>query len=185
MKPNTMLDLLEAFKRLNYEWPAFHLVGVRSSADLPNEFDDLFYLIDGTNIYHFTGTTNPGRAWLKKPGRIEGTAVLKPGQYINCWQLGLHRGMYKAWVQVKPVTVYRDNNLDDKSDETFVQQKGLLGINIHRSSENWISKFVDKWSAGCQVLNNPPEYRQFIKASENSGQHFFTYTLLKESQLTK
>lgn len=183
MKPNTMLDLLEAFKKLHYEWPKFHLIGVRTSLDLPNQFDDLFYLVDGTNIYHMTGTTNPGRAWLKKPGRVEGTAVLKSGQYINTWQLGLHRGMYKAWVQVKPVTVFRDNNLDEKSDETFIQQKGLFGINIHRAAEGWVSKFVDKWSAGCQVLNNPSEYRSFIKASEASGQHLFTYTLLKESDL--
>ncbi len=175
-----MLDLLEEFKRLGYAWPRFHLIGMRSKADVPNEFDDTFYLIDGVNLFVYTGTTNPGLAWLKRPGQKAGAAVLKPGQYLDSWMLGLHRGRYKAWTQVKPVTVYRDNNLDGKSDTTGVQQKGLFGINIHRASENWISKVIDKWSAGCQVLNQPDQYKQFIELSIQSQQKFFTYTLLTE-----
>lgn len=173
-------QLKEQFDKLGYQWPKFHLIGIRSKKDLPNQFDDKFYLISGDNCYVYTGTTNPGTYWLKNPMQKIGAAVLAVGQHFECWKLGLHRGVYKAWVQAKPVTVYRDNDKDDKSENNGVSEKGLFGINVHRASEKWISKLIDRWSAGCQVLNNPAHYSQFIKLSEQSGQKLFTVTILSE-----
>lgn len=176
----TIQQLKAIFQTKGYVWPSFHLIGIRSKADKPNEFDDKFYLIDHNEILEYTGTTNPGTHWLQNIMNPLGAAVLKQGQYFNTWELGLHRGMYKAWVQVKPVTVYRDKNKDGKSDEIGEVYSGIFGINIHRANENAVSKFVDKWSAGCQVMNNPDHYRGFITRSDASGQKYFTYTLLKE-----
>jgi hypothetical protein len=92
----------------------------------------------------------------------------------------MHQGKYKAFCQVKPVEVFRDKNLDDKAEETATIDKGLFGINIHRANEKFTSKLIDKWSAGCQVLNNPTDFAKILFAAESSKQKFFTYTLLKE-----
>lgn len=80
------------------------------------------------------------------------------------------------------------------------EDAGLFGINIHRANENHRSINVDKWSAGCQVLQNRPNehiHRQKVfegdwdyfmylvtKFVENFGQHI-SYTLINEVNLTK
>lgn len=172
--------LKEEFERLGYSWPDFHLIGIRTTDEKPNEFDDVFYLVANDELHTYTGTTNPGRHWLKNPISEKGAAVLKPGQWANCWELGRHKGLYKAWVQVRPVTVYRDNDRDEFSENLGIEETGLFGINIHRANESKKSTFIDKWSAGCQVLNDPQQYAEFIRLSELSGLRYFTYTLLNE-----
>lgn len=180
MKIYTKDQLKAKFTQLNYKWLPYHLIGIRSKEDKINEFDDNLYLVTKDNFYQFTGTTNPGTYWHQTLINGRGVAVLKPGQYIDCWILGKHRGVYPAWTQAKPVTVCRDTDKDNKSECNGVEQKGLFGINIHRASETIISKWVDKWSAGCQVFNNPNQFKAFIDESTKSGQKYFTYTLLDE-----
>lgn len=180
MKRYTIDELKAEFARLGYTWPNFHIVGVRSKANLPNQFDDLIGFVRNNKITWFSGTTNPGTYWLKNLLNPKGTALLKPAQYLDTWKFGLHQGKYKAFVQAKPVTVYRDKNLDNISEETTVTETGYFGINIHRANETYISKLIDKWSAGCQVLNNPADFKTLISAAEESKQTVFTYSLLKE-----
>ena len=173
-------ELKNQFDILGYQFPSFHVVGIRSNANKPNEFDDLIGLVNNSNLSWFTGTTDPGTHWLKNLMNPKGTALLKPGQYIDSWKLGLHRNQYKALVQCKPITVFRDKDRDAIAEETAVTDTGIFGINIHRANPNFISKFVDKWSAGCQVINNPTNFKTLIDACEASGLNRFTYTLLKE-----
>lgn len=176
----TTEELKSEFKRLNYQWLPFHFIGIRSKANEKNRFDDTFILVNGDILHHFTCTTDPGVHWLKNLLNPKGTAVLKPNQYLNTWALGMHQNKYKAFCQVRAVEVYRDKNLDDKAEETATIDKGLFGINIHRASETMVSQLVDKWSAGCQVLNNPSEFKFVLSEAERSLQKEFTYTLLKE-----
>jgi hypothetical protein len=110
----------------------------------------------------------------------KGAALLKPDQYIDTWKIGLHQGKYKAFCQAKPVTVFRDGNKNGISEETNNLDTGLFGINIHRANEKAISKIIDKWSAGCQVLNNPADFNNLLQVAESKKLPFFTYTLLKE-----
>ena len=173
-------QLKDQFTKSGYIWPSFHIIGIRSKADLPNVFDDFIYLIAGDQIFEYPATTNPGTYWLQNMMNSKGTAVLKPGQYINTWELGLHKGIYEALVQLKPVSVYRDTNKDLKSDETGQIDYGIFGINIHRSNETAISRLIDKWSAGCQVFASGPMFRDFIAKCKASKLKTFTYTLLKE-----
>ena len=56
----------------------------------------------------------------------------------------------------------------------------MFGINIHRANPSAISSIIDKWSAGCQVLNNPTEFASMLKACKDSKLTGFTYTLLRE-----
>ena len=180
MKNYSYAELEAEFARLGYKWSQFHLIGVRSKANEKNKFDDSLYLVNGPIMFRYTCTTNPGTYWLKNLLNPKGTAVLKPGQYIDSWKLGLHQGKYEALVQAKPITVYRDADKDDLAEEQGKEDTGMFGINIHHANASAISSFIDKWSAGCQVLNNPTEFASMLKACKDSKLTGFTYTLLRE-----
>lgn len=178
--PYTIKELQARFRELGYSWFPFHLIGIRSRQYIENTFCDVFILYNSGQVFRFSGTTRPGTYYLLHLLNPKGAAVLKPGQYIDTWALGLHRQDYLAWVQTKPVIVYRDNNLNKIPEEIGVQDRGYFGINIHRTSSFTLSKLVDKWSAGCQVFANPEDFQQLIELSKVSGQKLFTYTLLDE-----
>ena len=180
MKKYSYTELEAKFAELGYQWPTFHIVGVRSAANEKNKFDDMIYLFNGPLMQVFSCTTNPGTHWLKNLMNPKGCAVLKPGQYVDSWKLGMHQGKYKALTQAKPITVYRDNNKNDLAEELGKEDTGLFGINIHHANSSAVSSIIDKWSAGCQVLNDPKQFATLLAACENSGKSAFTYTLLRE-----
>lgn len=180
MKNYKIDDLKFQFAKLNYKWLPFHIVGIRSDDNSPDKFDDLIGLVEKDNLVWFSGTTNPGTHWLKNLLNPKGAALLKPNQYLNTYKLDLHQGKYTALCQRKPVTVYRDANKNGIAEESSVTDTGLFGINIHRANPNAVSSIIDKWSAGCQVLNDPIDFNFLIKRCKESGLKEFTYTLLKE-----
>jgi len=180
MKKYSYTELEAKFAELGYQWPTLHVVGVRSKANEKNKFDDTFYLVNGPMMHVFSGTTNPGTHWLKNLMNPKGCAVLKPGQYVDSWKLGLHQGKYEALVQAKPITVYRDNNKNDLAEENGKEDTGMFGINIHHANASAVSSIIDKWSAGCQVLNGPKDFYTLISACKASSKKAFTYTLLRE-----
>ena len=179
MKKYTIEELKAEFEKQGYKWFDFHFVGIRSKANVPNEFDDLFGLVQGNKLEWFPCTTNPGTYWLMNLLNPKGTALLKAAQYVDTWQIGNHKG-YTAFTQAKQVTVYRDKNLNNLAEETAVTDTGYFGIDIHRASPTAVSKFIDKWSAGCQVLNNPADFNKVLAIAQETKQKLFTYTLLKE-----
>lgn len=171
-----------------------NIIGIRkdNNKKITNRFDDILVVIyrnkEGWQKEYFNITTEPGDYYMRKNlGNPKGTAILVPGQYRGCWKLGLHNGKYKALVQQKPVKVYRDGNKDDVYDlnpETI--NKGLFGINIHRSDRGFTRSTVDMYSAGCQVFNNPKDFDRFIEICQKQSSNFgnsFTYTLLDEADL--
>ena len=180
MKALTIEELKAQFTELGYKWPTIHVVGIRSKANEPNKFDDLIGLVQGDQVNWYTGTTNPGTFWLNHPMNSLGTAVLKAGQYVDTYVIGLHQGKYTALKQAKKVTVFRDADKDSVAEEQGKEDTGLFGINIHRANESTESKNIDKWSAGCQVLNNGLQFKELIQACIKSGKKSFTYTLLHE-----
>ena len=92
MKKYTIDELKAKFAELGYTWYPFMLVGIRSNANIPNEFDDLVGVVDGQNINWYTATTNPGTHWLKNLLNPKGAALLKPGQWVDSWKIGMHQG---------------------------------------------------------------------------------------------
>ncbi len=181
MKRYSLEELKSEFIRLGYGWEDYHFIGIRSKANLPNVFDDLFILINGNKIEYFSCTTNPGTHWLKNLINKSGAALLKPKQYTDTWKIGLHQGKYEAFVQAKPVTVFRDADMDDIAEETATTETGFFGINIHRTNDKGVvSQLIDKWSAGCQVINNPADFKIVLESAKESKKTSFTYTLLKE-----
>jgi len=161
-----------------------NIVGVRKKWGTVNKFDDLMmYFSLGEKPYFFAWdiTTDPGTHWLQNPENVKGTAILVPGQYIDCWQIGLHRGKYKALTQCRPVKVYRDNDKDNEHDLSPESvDTGVFGINLHRAHEEFNLEKVDKYSAGCQVIQNHNDFNVFMTCNEQSGVKTFSYTLLRE-----
>ena len=177
-----------------YHWfeEKYHLnlVAVRKNNQVPNTFDDMFTIsyFDGQDWQYseLKCTVDPGLYWLKNPENVKGTAILVPGQYLDSWQLGFHRGQYKALTQAKPVSVWRDADRDNLLDHDCKKDTGLFGINIHRANEKWESTLVDKWSAGCTVISNPNSFAKLIVLVSEAyrlGYRFFTYTLLDEQTI--
>ena len=143
------------------------ILGVRSNEDNPNIFDDKFYIFKNkTFLMVMSGTTNPGISILKKFEKYNynGAAIPKANAwYYDMWIYGLHRGKIQALLQRgRKISVYRDNNKDQNSDEKGKLYSGYFGINFHLNSYDMKSKikkkYINSWSAGCQVPNDPVKY---------------------------
>jgi|APGre2960657373_1045057.scaffolds.fasta_scaffold31352_2 hypothetical protein len=166
-----------------------NLIGIRTASKIPNNFDDWMVAIYKDQSVNWTIkkwriTTDAGTYWLLNPMNNKGTALLVPNQYRKGWKIGLHKGQYKALVQNKPIEVYRDNDKDLILDyENSTIDKGMFGVNIHRSNPSQTSIRVEKWSAGCQVFANPREFEELMDICDIASRQWgseFTYTLLTE-----
>lgn len=164
-----------------------NIIGIRNSETTSDKFDDQLYVIfkDDKNKWVkavYTITTDPGTYWLNHPLQVDGTAILKQGQYVNAYRIGLHKGQYKALVQSKPVTVLRDYDRNAVLDfNNGRESTGLFGVNIHRASIHGVTKKVGKWSAGCQVFEKNEAFIQFMQLCERHKSKYgnlFTYTLI-------
>lgn len=171
-----------------------NIVGIRADSTRPNLFDDsinVYYKTkEGNRQFHkFPATTDPGTYWLENPLNPQGTAILKSGEYIGSHMIGMHRGKYLALVQQRPVTVIRDYDrkavLDVLNGNEYT---GLFGINIHHALSTGTTRFVDKFSAGCQVFANIDDFNLFMQLCQRHKQLYgndFTYTLIDERALIR
>lgn len=164
-----------------------NIVGLRSNSTESNRFDDEIHVFykegNGGWAYHiFPATTDPGTFWLNNPSYPTGTAILHQGQFQDAYEIGLHRGQYSALVQRKPVTVIRDYDRDALLDfSNGVKQTGLFGINIHRADSSGTTKYINKYSAGCQVFQDAGDFVHFMTLCETHRKQYgnrFAYTLV-------
>lgn len=174
---------------------SINIIGIRNN-NSTNEFDDVICVawIDSKDskqkVEYFPCTTKSGKHWLLNPINSSGTAILVEGQYRGAYKIGIHNrsrpsASYEALEQVKPMKYYRDGNKDSKHDYSGKIYEGIYKTNIHRAAESGWSKFVDKWSAGCQVITGveggKTEWSIFMGLVKMSAEKFgnsFTYTLL-------
>lgn len=169
-----------------------NLVGIRSSQEYDNTFNDIFVCFwwyqGALNVIRMDGTTVPGATYLKNTINEKGTFVLLPGQYRGVWKYGLHLGKYPALLQLgASVKGIRDNDKDAEIDWDSPSDAGFFGINFHRYNANNIEHDkLNRASAGCQVVQNSDEFEAFmqiyLKAKEYHGSSL-TYTLLLETDL--
>lgn len=165
-----------------------NIIGIRTNNRTPNSFDDTIVVMwkyqGKWNFNQYPATTDPGLYYLNHPITPEGTAILKEGQYLHCYCLGLHRGKYKALVQFMPVII-RDFNKDNYLDfSTGHEDTGIFGINIHRANLTGKTINVNQWSAGCQVFADSAQFAEFISLCENAQKYWgktFSYTLINSN----
>ena len=182
------------FENDNYD---VNIIGVRNSVtgtEVTNKFDDIMTISykdeDGSWHYNeYNCTTDPGDDWVDNPMLEIGVAILKPGQYRGSHKIRLHGGKYTALGQKKDVTVYRDKNKDDNYDfDESSTTTGLYGINIHRATalEGKTSTYVDKWSAGCQVIASNDDWHEFLGICQEARAiwgNSFSYTLIESKDI--
>ncbi len=181
-------EILKEFGFTLYTKPyQLNIVGLRSKDVNSNSFDDEIHVFytkdDGKWNYHiFPATTDPGTFWLNNPTYPQGTAILAQGQNLNAYSIGMHRGKYEALVQVKPVTVIRDYDRDSILDfKNGIKETGNFGINIHRAESTGSTKYIDKYSAGCQVFKDADDFYAFMQLCKLHAKLYgnnFSYTLV-------
>jgi len=182
------------FENDNYD---VNIIGVRNSdtgTKVTNKFDDTMTISykdekGNWNYYEYNCTTDPGDDWVDNPMLEKGVAILKPGQYRGSHKLRLHQGKYLALGQKKDVTVYRDGNKDGNYDfDESTCDTGLFGINIHRATalSGKTSTYVDKWSAGCQVIASNDDWFAFLGICQTAREvwgNSFSYTLIESKDI--
>lgn len=166
------------------EWE-FNIIGIRNDNSVPNSFDDTICILFKDHygdevVVSFSCTTDAGLFWLKYPMNVKGTAILKEGHYPNVFKIGKHLG-YKALEQIGKMRYVRDNDKDNELDfNALVETYENAKTNIHHAAINDQSVLVDKWSAGCQVIN--VGWNEFLELCEKSvlitERNIFSYTLL-------
>jgi len=190
-----------AVKAKDYKWFEngdynVNIVGIRNMATgtrVTNKFDDhitISYKDEGEWKFHcYECTTDPGDDWMDNPMLDKGCAILVPGQYRGSHKLRLHQGRYLALGQHRSVKVYRDRDKDGHYDfdDTTIDE-GLFGINIHRATKyaGKTSTYVDKWSAGCQVIASNDDWHSFLdicQTARDKWDNNFTYTLLTSDDI--
>ena len=175
-------SLIHGFEEFPHD---YRILGVRSKADTPDGYDDKFYVYKGVEfIMVTTGSTNSGVYGLlnfKKWNR-HGTAVVKSNEwYYDLWKPGRHKKKMDALVQNTKIKVYRDNNMDDKNDESGSIYEGYYGINFHTATYrmiDYVRNSIGAWSVGCQTPNKTKDYYKIINLVKK--QKTITYCLLKE-----
>lgn len=189
-------SLKAAVKNLGYDFFEngdynLNIIGIRANPGTPNKFDDAICVAykenDEWKLKKYTCTTDPGLYYLNNPCNVNGTAILKEGQYKGGFRIGRHKDQYRALVQNKNLPLYRDNDRDNEHDmdESTVSVE-MAGINIHHSSATGTSTQVDKWSAGCQVFASISDFDEFMTLIDKSAAKYgnvFTYTLINQKDL--
>lgn len=184
--------LIERVKQMpdfKYIPKGYWIIGIRSSEDQPDRFDDVFNLMHGEKlILQTSGTTNPGVKILQggfKKYNNDGAALVEADRiYYNVWMYGLHLGRTPALRQRgAKITVWRDGDMDRLSEEQGKRTTGYYGINFHPDQFDIeaADKQKDKiggWSAGCQVCNVIADYKVFIEKCKEEDK--VTYCLLNE-----
>ena len=167
-----------------------NIIGIRADDDKSNTFNDLIcllYKVDGKWVLKkYDATTDPGLYYRKNPRKVNGTAILKDGYYRNSFGIGLHHGKYRCLVQTKALPLWRDNNKDAILNFGGKATDEMAGIHIHRASATSTSKYVDKWSAGCQVIASSSDWVDFMRIVDIAAKRYkpsFSYALFNEADL--
>jgi hypothetical protein len=170
-----------------------NVVGVRNPKNTsPLRFDDeiaYFYYDNNGNLVGnvVRATTSPSIYYLENPINSSGAGILKQGQYKDAYSIGLHRGLYKALVQSKPVEVIRDADRNSIINFFAPTQKGLFGINIHHASAGKNNEsIIDRDSAGCQTFQNIDDFDEMMQMADKSRDMYgntFTYTLIDQKEV--
>lgn len=139
----------------------------------------------------FKGTTKPGLDYLNgKPFNKDGTFIMCPGQYLNCWIVGFHHAndpdkKYEAFQQrASGVFVgWRDNNQDSKFDFVGKLYSNAEGVNGHRGGINETAN-VGLYGAGCQVVQEDKEHLIWLSVGKCHAERYgnsLTYTLFQDA----
>lgn len=142
--------------------------------DAPDRWNDAVGLLSMVNgvpkvLCIYRGTTEPGRFYTVNPMNRGGAARLQLGHQKGLWAVGQHRG-YEAMQQVGAATLVRDANRNFLRDDRVTVERGN-GINLHSTSPRFLPNTIDRFSAGCVVIQKWSEFQTFMRLIKNSLQY--------------
>lgn len=198
-----------AYRRMGYKWNAEgapNLYGIRgrspfydpsgssppsfqSQSDLWDDRIGVFWF-DG-KYWHdlmFEATTDPGDNHKEYDPGQRGVSVMKPGQYVDAYILGQHRG-YDAivnWGMDAPD--YWRIVKEDGVPTVVAEGNEYIGLNIHRArASGEAPENVGPFSKGCQVIRHTDEWDRYLNEVTDlaylASCEYLTYTLLTEEQV--
>lgn len=195
---------------LNYKWfeDRPNIIAIRTKLLVPDTFNDLICISykEGSEekLKIYAITTEPGVFYQKTLLNSEGCAVVEPGQWIDAYSLGFHKGYdgtkinpnvkppapypaHRALVLTGHIMIKRDKDLDGIAGNSGKVMSGDgTGCNIHGAIRTDVTKKIGPWSAGCQVFAAWKDKEEFLDVCEKYKAHVknkFTYTLVLEEQL--
>jgi hypothetical protein len=137
---------------------------------------------EGDVLMAATATTEPG--WYYRLNRLNsfGAAQLQFGQYIECWEIGDHKGQ-DALVQCGNLRICRDSDENGArtGDREFVGSE--YGLNQHTTTV--APEKVGRWSAGCLVGKYPATHAVFMDICRSMGLRKFDTTLIDGSKFSQ
>lgn len=172
------------------------LIGIRQSKGLNDDIiNDYIGYVTSNSIKIVPGTTEPGVYWTKDKAERNksGTFHLSLGYHEKIWCIGTHKG-YEALVNdyryCKPTRGWRDKDYDFTRDPSDVEVCDYFGINFHRMHPIQIVNKIGKYSAGCQVIQNPKDFADILHTIKttnmylkNSAKTTFSYYLFDISEV--
>jgi len=169
-----------------------NMVGLRRKDDgkVTNRFDEtmcVFFKNGNGNweLYEYTITTLPG--YVPRQQQLpDVVSMLKLGQYVNQFKIGLHQGKADHKCLKFATTINHVNKTVDRYDYNSKTNRAAVGINIHRSNKSGSGLTVFNWSKGCQVFKIASQFEQFMgfceKQESEGRKNSFTYTLIKQTE---
>lgn len=188
-----LLERMMSLESFRYFPRGKHIIAVRSNEDEPDKYDDKLYLFDyRTFIGVMSCTTNSGVYGLKNffKWNSKGAAVVKANEiYYDVFEksdgvnVRHHNGKVQCLRQVGNMKYYRDNNMDNKIDESGPIYEGNYSTNCHPNSykrkKGIITWLIGRWGTGCLVVNDLTKYFGVL-LKRIPLKKKVTYTLLKE-----
>lgn len=185
--------ILEYIEENNIILDEILLIGIRDSSKLKKDvINDYLGYITRNELFLAPGTTDPGVYYYENPMNDKGTFHLKTKFHKNIWCFGKHRG-YEAlvndWRYCLPTEGWRDANFNFEFDEDDITVKGHYGINFHRMHPINIVNKIGRYSAGCQVVQDPKHFEKILNRCKQTnkykspGKSIYSYLLLDIRQI--
>ena len=175
----TQQYVLDEIAKRKWVKPGTEFVWIRTDQTFDNKFADVVVRFNqGKADMVLPCSTTAGDFYVFNPltvGGITGVAVAAEQQIIESHKFVTSGSWKSLWLgapyfqQVRPITIYRDGNKNKNLDKS-ITQFGLYGINFHRGG---IGSFIDRWSAGCQVVPDK-QWFEAIKIFTNGQSTNFT-----------
>lgn len=180
--------LKDYYNKNKYKIDIFNLIGIRDESGFDKDIiNDQLGFFTADELFLCPGTTDPSVYWTQSSERNkQGTFHLLEGYHENIWTFGKHKG-YDAfvndWKKCKPTKGWRDSNYNFVRDDKDIVVCDYFGVNFHRMHQNIIVKIIGKYSAGCQVVQNPKDFDYILQKAKESGQQTFSYMLFNKGEL--
>ena len=174
-------------------WDEVNIFGLRDTSDMSRSvWNDFIGIATLGKVFLYRGTCDPSAYWTSVGGAAtdkKGVAHICLGWYPRAYQVGYHgvsspSFKHEALLQVGKVKIWRDGNNNFRQDDSDIIQEGWFGCNIHRASAVGKEATIGRYSAGCQVVQDPDDFKEFmavIKASApylRGRRHAFGYLLM-------